>query len=33
MNKSQDFGLFEMNIYYEWQKNDARSNLTNLDGI
>ena len=32
-DKSQDFRLFEMNIPYEWQKNDARRNLTSLEGI
>ena len=32
-DKSQDFRLFEMNISYEWLKNDARKNLTSLEGI
>ena len=32
-DKSQDFRLFEMNISYEWQKNDSRRNLTSLEGI
>ncbi len=32
-DKSQDFRLFEMNIGYELQKNQARKNLTSPQGI